>query len=234
LDSETLNEGLAYAVAPGLVHAGPAEDDPLGRTVGSQIADGNQMSDPLTRFNRYGLALRPLLKDALADDRQSLSTFLPRAIDVWRALHEVATATEARGREEELKMVTITALYRATSTELPAFVREGNARQPNPTEYFMACKEWVAGTYRQMSVFFERVGHEVRFTAQGHPEIRGRLNGHTVSSGDGSFQAYGVEILAEDREKILPGVAYDLKPINTNESFRWQISDHFIPILLRD
>jgi len=53
-----------------------------------------------------------------------------------------------------------------------------------------------------------------------------------VSSGDGSFQAYGLEIVAEDRDKVVPGAVYSVKPINTNGTYRWQISDHFAPVKL--
>jgi len=35
-----------------------------------------------------------------------------------------------------------------------------------------------------------------------------------MSSG-GSFQAFGAQIAAEDKNKILPGVPYSIEPINT-------------------
>ena len=233
LDAETLNEGLAYAFSPGIVHREPADDDPLSRLVSEDFAAGKPMSDAFTRFHRYALALQPLLKDALADERQTLSTFLPRAVDVWRALYAVETARDAAMTQvAELRTVTIIGLYGRTAKDLPAFVREGNDRLPNPTPYFMACKEWVTGTYRQMSAFYSRAGHEILFTALGLPDVRGHLNGHTVSRSDGSFQAYGLEIVAEDRDKVVPGAVYSVKPINTNGTYRWQISDHFAPVKL--
>jgi hypothetical protein len=235
LNAETLNEGLAYAFSPGLVHVGQADEDFLAKTVREQFEAGNPLSDALTRHNRYGLSLRPLLKDALSDERQTLSTFLPRAIDVWRALHEVETAREGtKNQIAELRTVTIIGLYGRNATELPAFVKEGNSRQPNPAEYFVACKEWVAGTHLQMRAFYSRAGHEILLTAPGQPDVRARLNGFNVSKGDGSFQAYGIEIVAEDRDKIVPGVAYGIKPVNSNETYRWQVSDDFVPIKLRE
>ena len=229
LDAETLNEGLAYAFSPGLVHGDPADGDPLAKTVGQHYAEGKPLSDGFTRSNRFGLALRPLLKEALADERQSLTTFLPRAIDVWQALYEIDTARAAvEFQTAELKTVTIIGVYRRNAPELPAFVKEGKARQSSPTEYFMACKEWVAGTYRQMNAFYGHASHDVLFTAPGQPDVRGHLNGHTVSSGD------GVVIVAEDQSKIVPGVAYDIKPINTDTTYRWQVSDHFAPVKLQE
>jgi len=86
LDEETLNEGLAYAFSPGIVHAGPAAGDPLARLVAADRAAGKRLTDPYTRFRRFGLALRPLLQDALTDDRQTLTSFLPRAVAVWREI----------------------------------------------------------------------------------------------------------------------------------------------------
>jgi hypothetical protein len=154
---------------------------------------------------------------------------------VWQALYEIDTARAAvEFQTAELKTVTIIGVYRRNAPELPAFVKEGKARQSSPTEYFMACKEWVAGTYRQMNAFYGHASHDVLFTAPGQPDVRGHLNGHTVSSGDGNFQAYGVVIVAEDQSKIVPGVAYDIKPINTDTTYRWQVSDHFAPVKLQE
>jgi len=233
LDSETLNEGLAYAFSPGLVHSGPAAIDTLVRTVRKEFATGNSLSDQFTRYNRYALSLRPLLQAALTDERQTLDTFLPRAIDVWRALWEVEKAREDI-QTSELRTVTIVRLYRPDAPELPDFVKKGISRQQTATEYFVACREWVDGTYRQMSDFFKRAGHEIIFTATGHPDVKGRLNGHTVSSGDGSFQAYGLQIVAEDRAKIAPGVAYAITPSNISGTYRWQVSSDFAPVKLLD
>jgi len=65
LDSETLNEGLAYALSPGIVHADSDGADPLVRTVRRQFAENKPLSDTFTRSNRYALSLRPLLQAAL-------------------------------------------------------------------------------------------------------------------------------------------------------------------------
>jgi hypothetical protein len=90
LEAETLSEGLAYAFNPGLVRAGT--DDPLLTTVAGYLAQGSTLKNSYPRFNLYGLALRPLLKDALADSRQSLETLLPRAADAWLVLTELEKA----------------------------------------------------------------------------------------------------------------------------------------------
>src|SRR6185436_8856146 len=48
---------------------------------------------PFTRFNRFGLALRPLLRDALADPAETIDRFLPRAVQAWRVIAELDPAT---------------------------------------------------------------------------------------------------------------------------------------------
>ena len=94
LDEQTLNEGLAYALAPGMLHPQDGPRDPLRDQVAADWAAGKSMGDDYTRFNRFGLALRPLLKEALDDPTQTFDTFLPRAVDVWMALSEVGAAME--------------------------------------------------------------------------------------------------------------------------------------------
>jgi hypothetical protein len=89
LTVETLNEGIAYAFSPGIHHTG--DGDPLREKAATYLARGVSLSDSFARFNLYGLALRPLLTDALSRG-QNLQAFLPRALDAWRALKEIDQA----------------------------------------------------------------------------------------------------------------------------------------------
>jgi hypothetical protein len=91
LDRTTLSEGLAYAFQPGLVHR---EGDSLVRAVQADFASHQSFRDSYTRFRRFGLALLPLLEQALADERQTLITFLPRACDVFRAVESLSDASD--------------------------------------------------------------------------------------------------------------------------------------------
>ncbi len=96
LDYTTLNEGIAYALSPGLIHSGT----PLHEQVGRDFAQNKPFKDPYVRFRRYGLALQPLLAEALDGD-ETLETFLPRALDIWRAvvaLDGARTAKRSRPR----------------------------------------------------------------------------------------------------------------------------------------
>ena len=83
LDSMTLNEGMAYALSPGLLHP-EGSGDPLLSEVRRDIERKSPLTNNYTRFHRLGLALRPLLREALDDKQQTLTTFLPRAADAWR------------------------------------------------------------------------------------------------------------------------------------------------------
>ncbi len=96
LDFQTLNEGLAYAMSPGIHHTG--NSDPLQASVVGFMAKGSPLSDPYTRFNTFALALRPLLIQALADPKQNLESFLPRAADAWLVLTEFV---HSRGKAKE-------------------------------------------------------------------------------------------------------------------------------------
>jgi hypothetical protein len=91
LDSMTLNEGVAYALSPGLLHSSQSAD-PLTTEVRDNLAARKPLTDNYTRFRRLGLALRPLLRDALDDEKQTLTTFLPRAVDAWRVVAELDQA----------------------------------------------------------------------------------------------------------------------------------------------
>lgn len=230
LDAGILNEGMAYAFSPGLFHSGSQNVDVLANRVATDYANGKPLSDPYVRSNRYGLALRPLLRMALTDSSQTLDAFLPRAVDVWRALGELGGETQAM----ELRTVTILRLLRAGSPELPEFVRTGSTAPALPTEYFASTKEWVPGTYRQMGAFYKHAGHDVVLVGPDKSEIRAHFNGHSVSQGDGSFQAFALEIVAEDRAKIIPDAGYMIRPINTNAPYQWVVSDQFVPVKLKD
>ena len=97
-------------------------------------------------------------------------------------------------------------------------------------DFLIACKEWLPGTYMQMRAFEKRTGHEFLLTAPQHPKVRVQLSGLTLSSGNGSFQAYGMRVLPEDKAKLVPGVAYSIQPINTSDVYRWVVAPNLTPL----
>ncbi len=98
LDYETLSEGLAYAISPGIWRFHGAKGDRLAGTVRGHLEAQQHFLDvPLVRFNRLGLALRPSLQRALDADGH-LSAYLPTAVVVYEGLYEVAQAQERTPR----------------------------------------------------------------------------------------------------------------------------------------
>ena len=99
LDRTLLGEGMAYVIYPGLYHSG--SDDALLKKVQSDLGEMKTNGDERFRryalFNRYALALRPLLAAALDDPHETLVRFLPRACDVFRALESLDPALESPG-----------------------------------------------------------------------------------------------------------------------------------------
>ncbi len=95
LDYMTLNEGWAYALSLGILHPANGSPDPLCDAVTSSVAGGRPLSDNFTAFNRFGLGLRPLVQEALADKTHTFTDYLPRAIDAWRVVRELSAALDS-------------------------------------------------------------------------------------------------------------------------------------------
>ena len=90
LDYMTLNEGLAYALSPGIFHTEKPGDDPLAADVKRFEAAGSTLKDYYYRVNRFGLELRPLLKAALDRKDGTLDEVIPKAVGAWRTLADKA------------------------------------------------------------------------------------------------------------------------------------------------
>jgi hypothetical protein len=155
-------------------------------------------------------------------DQPRLASINPyRLISVHDAFGPNAHLDNPPAPLAELQTVTIIGLYRPDSPKVPKWAADGMAQHHDKSDFLIAGKEWIAGTYHQMRAFEKRAGHDFLLTAPGHPDIRVHLNGLTQSAGNGSYQAYGAEILPEDRPKLVDGVAYSIQPVNISETYRW-------------
>jgi hypothetical protein len=77
-----LNEGIAYAFAPGLVD--PAlESDSLGEALVRSVLRGRPASDSYIQAWAVAIVIRPLLRASL-ERRETFTTFLPQAVTKWR------------------------------------------------------------------------------------------------------------------------------------------------------
>lgn len=89
LDGMTLNEGLCYALSPGLLGRTPGSD-PLAKRVAEDFAAGATLESEYVRFHRLGLALRPFFEAAWNDDEGALGDVLARVPDVWRVVEALS------------------------------------------------------------------------------------------------------------------------------------------------
>ena len=83
LDAETLNEGFDYAISPGIIH--DENRDPLAASLDDARKRGKPATDLYVRYQRLGLAIRPLLESTLST-KAKLASLLPKACDAWRQL----------------------------------------------------------------------------------------------------------------------------------------------------
>lgn len=82
LDQQTLSEGIAYALAPGIITTASDGSDQLSEWAVREVLRGTKPADAYLRFKLIALVLRPLLRDAL-EGGETLTEFLPRAVDKW-------------------------------------------------------------------------------------------------------------------------------------------------------
>jgi hypothetical protein len=111
LDYQTLNEGLAHALSPGLLHAGASGSDPLVERVRELERTQRGLDTYEGRTYRFALALRPLVRAALAHAATSAESsanprsdaaegedrfreLVSRAVDAWQVLTELELARE--------------------------------------------------------------------------------------------------------------------------------------------
>jgi hypothetical protein len=79
VDDETVEMGLAYAFAPGLVHS--PGGDPLRDAVAAER--GASLREPRVRAERLGLAVRTELSAALEGGHETIGSFIPKVCDAW-------------------------------------------------------------------------------------------------------------------------------------------------------
>ena len=134
----------------------------------------------------------------------------------------------------ELRTVTIIGLYPKGSPAVPKWVEE-ETWQKTGTDFLIASQEWGPdGSYHRMSAFEKRAGQEFLLTASGYPTVKAHLNRLTLSSRDSGFQAYAAQFATEDKAKLVPGVAYNIQPINISETYRWVVAPDITLLMLKN
>ncbi len=91
LDADTLTDAIGEAMVPGLLRPEGADDVLLNR-VAHDLETKKSLTEPGVRTQRFALMIRPALAAALADKSQTMSAFLPHAVDIWRSMNELQRA----------------------------------------------------------------------------------------------------------------------------------------------
>ena len=81
---QRLNEGIAYAMAPGITN-GDASGDAQAEAWTQRTMSGAGASDTFVQFYMLATVIRPLLRDAL-DQGDTITAFLPKAVAKWRSV----------------------------------------------------------------------------------------------------------------------------------------------------
>jgi hypothetical protein len=84
LDFTALNEGIAYALYPGIMADNEQGDGLIEQLVRMQLR-GVPTSDRYLQFNQIAAVIRPLLKSSL-EHNETITTFLPKASSKWRSI----------------------------------------------------------------------------------------------------------------------------------------------------
>jgi hypothetical protein len=84
LDHTKLNEGIAYALYPGIIADTEEGDRLIEELVGMQLR-GTTASDPYLQFHQVAAVIRPLLRAALAHN-ETITVFLPKAATRWQSI----------------------------------------------------------------------------------------------------------------------------------------------------
>jgi hypothetical protein len=94
IDVTVLNEGIAYALYPGLF---PNSDgDQLADELVGMLVRGKPAADNYVKFDMMAVVLRPLLQQALSR-QETISAFLPRAVEKWRRVAGTQGAPQTTG-----------------------------------------------------------------------------------------------------------------------------------------
>lgn len=165
------------------------------------------------------------------DVQPRLSSINPyRLIAVSDRFGENARVPNPEVAPAELQTVTIVALMRQGDKRLPeTFVRLWKPK--SGTTFLLPIKERVPGA-KPMRAFEQRASHDFILAAPGQPDVRAQLTKLTMSNS--SFWAFEAEVAAEDRAKVVNGVGYTIKPLNSSEKYRWQVAESLVPMTFQE
>jgi len=92
--------------------------------------------------------------------------------------------------------------------------------------FVIGIQDWMARQdSQQLSPLVEKAGFEFELVAEGRDAIPidGKASCGTATSGDGTFQGFYVCLSAALADRIVPGVAYSLRPKRTSQEYFWTV-----------
>ena len=253
LDFAGLNEGLAYALSPGILHTGAA-GDPLASEVREDIQAQKPLTDNLTRFRRLGLALRPLLREALNDETQTLEMFLPRAVEAWcvvKALDlalgpaseepkppqgvagqktpSARSAGEAAPGSKEHKQITISQAYWfddwLESHGYPDCAKGEKLPDSFGAQLLLHGEEWFNDVDRsQYKVFMIAADRDFVLKAPGQMDVWGHLSLNCLTVPQENIREIVLIIPPHEYRRMATGTPYTLHPVNSKPDHPWVVN----------
>jgi len=226
LSRSILNEGICYALSPGIIHAEPSGSDPLLKSVVVDVLAGKTLQDGgYPRDRRYGLALRPLLRQALEDETQTLKSFLPKAVHAWLVIREMDPPLRTvlyevvPERMPTVQRLTISRAYWFYSKERPESIPEDAVRKDKDGHILIHVEERpnTSGTFYRS--FYGAADKNFILRAAGYPDVKARAERGYWN------QEFYLRVPKEQYQKMVWGVSYALQPVNWASEYRWHVRE---------
>lgn len=132
--------------------------------------------------------------------------------------------------DEELRKVTVVEAYWNGAIP-PAMWQQGfHGNDPTNSDLFIGIREYIPNYRLQLREFSRRAGREFVLSAPGHPDVKAKTSGATVSYGDRMVrhQLFSLRVDPLDKELVEPGVEYSIHPVNTNEIYNWSVKEGLV------
>lgn len=224
LTRAVVEEGICYALSPGIIHAEPGDSDPLLESVVADVLAGKTLQDGgYPRDRRYGLALRPLLRQALQDETQTLESFLPQAVQTWLVIREMDPALRTVLRTvvpEEMPIVqhlSVSSAYWFHSKERPESISESEVAKDEDGHILIHVDERPDTSPALYRRFYRGADKNFILTATGYPDVRARAERGYWN------QEFYLRVPEEEYRKMVPYVSYVLQPVNDAPKYRWRM-----------
>lgn len=129
---------------------------------------------------------------------------------------------EPEQNPEELTEVHINGAYWGGDNEIPEWL----APDIHSDQFIITIEEWIEEQdHTQLDELKEKAGQEFILKAEGYDDVNVICYGGNFSEGDGKFQGYWMDFTQEELNKMVPGVNYNIGPVNISEVYKWAVLD---------